>query len=76
MEGTIVHNHLSNMLNVLPSKIKAIISGGTTVLTTRKSHKNITLDASQSYDPDDKSFKNLRYRSIFLICQCSCEFID
>ena len=60
MAGTIVYSNMEKIVNIKPSKMKAVIKGGTAILVSRKSHKNVTLDASHSYDPDDRSFRGLR----------------
>ena len=61
MEGTIVYSRISKLVNILPTGLQAYILGGTLLSVGRKSHQNITLDGSYSYDPDEKTSSKLRY---------------
>jgi len=61
MKDTIVHTRLHRVVNIIPSEIQAMIAGGKMILVSRKSHENVTLDASKSYDPDERNFTNFRY---------------
>ena len=64
MKDTIVNTRLHRIVNIIPSEIKAKIAGGKMILVSRKSHENVSLDASKSYDPDERNFTNFRYCSL------------
>ena len=66
MEGTIVYSRISKLVNILPTGLQAYILGGTLLSVGRKSHQNITLDGSYSYDPDERASSKLRNHFINL----------
>ncbi|XP_065052790.1 polycystin-1-like protein 1 isoform X2 [Rhopilema esculentum] len=61
MKGTVVFTKISKRINVLPTEMRAVIRGGDVVSIGRKSHENVTLDASDSFDPDDNEREPLRF---------------
>ena len=59
MQGTNVYSNDSLTFEVVPSPLVSSIKGGLYRQVNRQDH--ITMDGSESYDPDNDTSRNMKY---------------
>ena len=59
MQGTNVYSNDSLTFEVVPSQLVSSIKGGLYRQVNRQDH--ITMDGSESYDPDNDTSRNMKY---------------
>eukprot|EP00794_Sanderia_malayensis_P003607 gene3607-4116_t len=76
IKRTIVYSEVKKIINIVSTGLVASIKGGSERKIGRRNHENITLDATDSHDPDSNDFSSIRFhwacRSIGLAEYGSC----